>query len=162
MSGASFVAAELKAADFEDSLLDHANFSGANLKEAEFKNASLIGADMTDTEFGKANLEDADLSGASLEGADLSKAKLNNTIFEGATFDESTRFPGDFDAAAAGASLTPAAAAQLTEEDPEPVPQAAGSPPLIAQNETPVPSLSPIGVVVLACLLGGSGIARRK
>lgn len=65
-----------------------ADLSGLNLEGAPLAGASLAGATLK-----RANLRGADLQGADLEGADL----------EGASYDDSTRWPLNFDPGKAGA-----------------------------------------------------------
>jgi hypothetical protein len=68
--------------------LPGADLSGLNLEGAPLAGAYLAGATLK-----RANLRGADLQGADLEGTDL----------EGASYDDSTRWPLDFDPSKAGA-----------------------------------------------------------
>jgi uncharacterized protein YjbI with pentapeptide repeats len=103
MSGDS----DLNGADLSNAELTNINFSGANLKSANLKgtimnnvnlsNAVLFAADLSNATI-KGDMQGANLNSATLKGADLSEAKNLDKVadFNGATYDERTKFPKNF------------------------------------------------------------------
>jgi BTB/POZ domain-containing protein KCTD9 len=82
----------------------------ADLKRIDLTGADLVGANLTGADFtgsilDEANLSKADLYRARLYGASLLKAKLESTDLREVVYDEHTKFPIGFNAAAAGAYL---------------------------------------------------------
>jgi len=89
------------------------DLTGANLYWASLRNADLSFANLSDADLRGASLDGANLRGAilrrakcgldnlggrtSLRGADLSTAQLDGAHLDGAVFDDSTRFPAEFD-----------------------------------------------------------------
>jgi uncharacterized protein YjbI with pentapeptide repeats len=103
--------ADLRGADLRGALLHRANLGnadlrgadlrGADLSEAEARSAGLFGANLSGADLNGAllfwaNLDSADLRGADLRGADLSRAKLTKAKFDGAYYNENTRWPESF------------------------------------------------------------------
>jgi uncharacterized protein YjbI with pentapeptide repeats len=70
--------------DFEEAILDGANFEGANFEGTDFKKANLEEADFEEANLKMANFIEADLKGADLKGANLEGADLRRTDLEGA------------------------------------------------------------------------------
>lgn len=82
----------------------------ADLKRIDLTGADLVGANLTGVDFTQARLEQANLSKAKLYrarlyGASFLKAKLESTDLREVLYDEYTKFPIGFNAAAAGAYL---------------------------------------------------------
>ena len=108
--------ANLTGADLSYSDLRNADLSGANLSNAKLVNANLAMACLK-----KANFNNADFTKANLRSdtpdkryshnnnqynfIDLKNANLEGAIFKGTLYDESTRFPIEFDPKKAGAYL---------------------------------------------------------
>ena len=109
--------ADLRGSIFENSQLIHAKLIGVNMSRADLSSANLLGAqlgganleqasligvvlaeaDISDANLFQANLSQANLENANLLGANLSGANLTNTDLTGATYNEDTQFPKDFD-----------------------------------------------------------------
>jgi hypothetical protein len=83
----------LTEANLNEAYLDQANLCGADLRQAVLAQASLRDADLREADLRKADLSEADLRGANLTGANLDGADLS-----GAREDETTIWPGSFDA----------------------------------------------------------------
>ncbi|MBD2360880.1 pentapeptide repeat-containing protein [Anabaena minutissima FACHB-250] len=82
----------------------------ADLKRIDLTRADLVGAnltrgDFTEAKLDEANLSKADLYRARLYGTSLLKAKLESTDLREVLYDEHTKFPIGFNAAAVGAYL---------------------------------------------------------
>ncbi len=107
-----FLSAKLDGAQLPGSGADNANFTSssfqnANLEGSHWSSSSFGGADFTGANlracscrcgFEGATFQKADLSGSkftnsAFQGADLSGAKLEGCNFQGARYDEHTRFP---------------------------------------------------------------------
>ena len=99
LRGSSFAGADLSGANLQGCDLRHADFQDANLEGAGFYEADLRGAILKG-----AILRDARFPLAHLEGADLTGAILENTQLH-ATYDDSTKWPENFDPVRAGAVL---------------------------------------------------------
>jgi len=89
---ANFKDANLYWAGFFQAQLNGANFENANLQGVELKEASCIGANFRGANLGRDNLG----GNSQLQGADLTDAILNRACFEGAEYDETTKFPKGF------------------------------------------------------------------
>lgn len=76
----SFVGADLSGANFDRSIMEHADLTGASLI-----GTSLVSADLQDI-----NLSGADLRGANLSNADLTGATITKANFEGVRFCNTT------------------------------------------------------------------------
>ena len=118
LEGARMQGALLIRAHLEGAHLDEARMDGACLERAHLEGAHLVGAHLEQANLESAHLEgaflgEAHLVGAQLDGAHLEGAYLHQADFEGARlgkahlrgtrFDDSTRWPTDFDPIAAGA-----------------------------------------------------------
>jgi hypothetical protein len=77
----------LKDADLRNAIIDRADLKGATLTGANLSGASLRNA----------VLEYAHLQGANLKGSDLTDANVSNVIWKQAQYDDTTKFPYDFD-----------------------------------------------------------------
>ncbi|NEQ42738.1 MAG: pentapeptide repeat-containing protein [Leptolyngbya sp. SIOISBB] len=93
-------------ADFFRATLDQAFFEEANLFRSNFTEASVIDTCFINAHLRMTDLTRADFQGADFRGADLWLAVIDETNFQGAIYNEETRFPEDFDPAAAGAILS--------------------------------------------------------
>ncbi len=115
---------DLQGASLEYARLERARLTGCQLLGATLTRAVLFGADLRDATLSGATLRDAMLSRAKLQGADLGayfgEDRLGEVVsygpaapgaiddggaadFVGAAFDESTRWPPEFDPVARGA-----------------------------------------------------------
>lgn len=83
---------------FVNSNFENTSFSGCRFENVWFSHAQLYG-----TDFRAATFTDVDFSNARIVGADFRGAEFLRCDFSGAQFDESTRWPEDFDPTAAGA-----------------------------------------------------------
>jgi uncharacterized protein YjbI with pentapeptide repeats len=90
--------------DFSHNDLAGATFVAAEMREANFQGANLTNAILTKGVLLKANLEDANLTGALVDRVTLDSANLKNAIFTEATL-TSSRF---YDAVITGADFTDA------------------------------------------------------
>lgn len=89
----SFVEVSLTEANLEGADLSDADLTGVNLSSA-----FLSGANLEDADLSNAELKFADLSKANLIGANLKTAKnLDRAILKDIKFDDTTRFPNNFD-----------------------------------------------------------------
>jgi uncharacterized protein YjbI with pentapeptide repeats len=86
LSGASLQSAKASCTKFNDANLAGANLAKGRLSGASLKQACLTGADLTEV-----LADDADLC-----GADLTGAKIKGAVFEGAKYDEATKWPEGF------------------------------------------------------------------
>lgn len=98
--GAKLKKADLRRADLRQAVLNGANLRKANLRQAKLNQADLNWANLRQADLRQADLRQANLSWADLRGADLSQANL-----EKALYNESTKWPDDFDVEAAGCIL---------------------------------------------------------
>jgi uncharacterized protein YjbI with pentapeptide repeats len=106
LSRADLSNADLRGVDLTQTGLQAANFSGANLEGIDFKQASLFrcvlrGANLRNA-IGIGQLDFADFRDADLRGANLLQMKdYNGTSakFDGAKYDDNTRWPPTFDVA---------------------------------------------------------------
>ncbi|MDP6771926.1 MAG: pentapeptide repeat-containing protein, partial [Anaerolineales bacterium] len=87
LNGANMLSAKL-----EKTVLVRVNFTGANLCKA-----NMSGADLRNANLRNANLYEANLDGANLRGASLVGSNLGKISMQGATYDESTKWPVNFD-----------------------------------------------------------------
>jgi uncharacterized protein YjbI with pentapeptide repeats len=107
LTGAKLVGANLRLAK-----LGEATLAGADLRDADLSGAHLHGADLRDADLRGASLPGADLRFAILGGdlrgavfaADFRPADLGEAVVADATWDETTRWPADFDPKAAVAA----------------------------------------------------------
>lgn len=98
---------DLSRSDFSGSDITSGRFQGTDLRGVDFTNANLseacfYGADLRGAILKGANLKDADFQKARLESADLSGAILGDGPMP-VTYDEHTKWPEGYDAAAHGA-----------------------------------------------------------
>ncbi|MGV3722636.1 MAG: pentapeptide repeat-containing protein [Actinomycetota bacterium] len=80
-----------------------AELSGALLLGADLTGMRCTGANFRDARMMRACLIEADLATADLRGADLRGATLLGVDLTGARYDDSTRWPAQFDPSACGA-----------------------------------------------------------
>lgn len=85
--------ARLEGAFLGRSHLSGARFLCADLRDAKLKGADLTGANLGGAKLPGALLEDAILRGADLRHTDLGGAFTANAQFDGAVYDDATRFP---------------------------------------------------------------------
>lgn len=102
--------ADLRGAQFRNSQLVAATLAGADLRGANLEYANLTAADLRRADLrgarlAAASLAQADLRGADLRGADLAghganrvlwERRIGSAQFEGAVYDETTRWPPGF------------------------------------------------------------------
>ncbi|MCP4424694.1 MAG: hypothetical protein GY803_09395 [Chloroflexi bacterium] len=98
---ANLLGANLEQADLTQADLRQATLNGANLQQANLRQAQLNQADLNWANLSESNLREADLRQANLCWADFSDADLSQAILENARYNEQTKWPDDFDAAAA-------------------------------------------------------------
>jgi len=103
-----FTLAYLRGADLRGANLSGVDLFGVRLVGADLRGADLGGAnlgstDLSHADLSSANLHSADLSDAKLKGADLRDSELTDAILSGATYDDYTTWPEDFDPISAGA-----------------------------------------------------------
>jgi uncharacterized protein YjbI with pentapeptide repeats len=89
----------LPAINFEAADLAEANLRGANLWNVNLTEANLEGANLEAANLPQAILRNVDLTNTDLRGANLTEAQIEDIILNGATYDDSTRWPADFDPA---------------------------------------------------------------
>ncbi|WP_188196105.1 pentapeptide repeat-containing protein [Nonomuraea sp. SYSU D8015] len=108
LTEASFIGTDLTRADLTGVRLAGAILADAILYQADLRDAVLTGViaegvDLRGTDLTKVDLRNANLRGARLDYADLRGATLTGAVLTGASlkrvvFDETTVWPGDFDA----------------------------------------------------------------
>jgi uncharacterized protein YjbI with pentapeptide repeats len=92
LKGASIAYASLSRINLRGADLKGANLQGTNIWYSDLRGVNLEGANLNNTDLRGSNLE-----GANLKGADLRRAKYSDaTNFEGATYDQYTKFPRGF------------------------------------------------------------------
>jgi uncharacterized protein YjbI with pentapeptide repeats len=99
--GVSLTGRDLSGAQLKGMILNELELGGVVLSDANLQGAQLLytilsGADLSNADLSGANLTYADLQGAKLTGANLSEANLDNAVLTGVVFDETTRWPADF------------------------------------------------------------------
>ncbi|PSN11630.1 hypothetical protein C7271_24395, partial [filamentous cyanobacterium CCP5] len=82
--------ADLKGANFRQSVLGEINLSSADLSNANFSGANLSNANLINVNFSDANLSNANLSNANLLKANLSSVDLSNANLFGADLRDAT------------------------------------------------------------------------
>jgi uncharacterized protein YjbI with pentapeptide repeats len=97
-------------ANLENAIFLMAELNEARLIDANLRNANLASANLNGTLLFDANLEEADLREANLEqailwGANLQYANITNTNFQGAKYDEETKWPYYIDPIILGAEF---------------------------------------------------------
>ncbi|WP_137992640.1 pentapeptide repeat-containing protein [Streptomyces vilmorinianum] len=112
LTQASLVSVNLRHADLTTAILRRARCVLADLRGAKMVETDVRDADFTETDLREANLRKADAQGAvfrradlrmaDVRGTDLSTADLVGARLTGALASEHTRWPADFDPAAAG------------------------------------------------------------
>lgn len=107
LQGVTLQYRNLKNADFSEANLDKSNFQGSDLRVASFKNSTMTSAimfyaDLRGADFRGANLTGANFSEVRAEGCDFRNAILDNAVMA-VTYDETTKWPEDFDPEGAGA-----------------------------------------------------------
>ncbi len=85
---ASFFAAHLDRASFNEAQLAGARFDGAHLDGARFNRAHLAGARFNGAQLDEARFDEAHLAGARFIGAQLDGARFTGAQLDGATFDD--------------------------------------------------------------------------
>jgi uncharacterized protein YjbI with pentapeptide repeats len=100
--------ADMQEADLYMAVLECANMEGANLRGARLqganlRRANLRGADLTAADLSISNIQ----TSTKLQGCDMFTAKLDGSIFLGAQYDHSTKFPASFDPLTSGLILKP-------------------------------------------------------
>ncbi|HOT92551.1 MAG TPA: pentapeptide repeat-containing protein [Anaerolineae bacterium] len=98
LGGATLTGVDLRAADAHGANLIMANLKRADLSQANFSRTNLLRANLEE-----AILTAADLSGAVLLWTNLSHARLDGAKLDGATYNQYTIWPEEFDPAASGA-----------------------------------------------------------
>ena len=94
---ADLAGADLRNADLSRTNLAFANLSDANLSGAYLHWSNLSGANLSYADLSNSTLFRAYLGGSNLQGANLSGAYINLWTISGATYNESTELPFDFD-----------------------------------------------------------------
>lgn len=107
LSGAHFVFRNLRGADFSNADLSNTWLQGCDLRAANFSGAKmegtvLFGADVRGADFNESIIDRANFQQARLEGAELQSATIRDSDMRG-TYDESTRWPNDYDPEEQGA-----------------------------------------------------------
>ena len=102
LKGSNFAKSVFRNANFTNTNLVDANFKDSNLESSLFKNVISKNTNLKYTDLRKATFEGdfgifTDLSNSNLIGADLSKANLDYVNLSGALYDETTKFPKNFD-----------------------------------------------------------------
>jgi len=87
-----FGLANFSEADLRDAILSNAQFAHANFTDANLTAAKLDGTDLMGGQFIRTVL-----SGADLRGANCDRATFEDVQWDGALFDEKTRFPVGFE-----------------------------------------------------------------
>ena len=105
-----FTLAYLRGADLRGANLSGVDFFGmrlvgADLRGADLGGANLSNADLSHADLSSANLHTADLSDAKLVGADLRDAELTDATLSGASYDNYTTWPEDFNPTSADAVM---------------------------------------------------------
>ncbi len=141
LTQASLVSVNLRHADLTTAILRRARCILADLRAAKLVETDLRDADFTETDLREANLRKADAHGAvfhradlrmaDLRGTDLSTANLVEARLTGALASEHTRWPADFDHAAAGV---------VDSDDPGPEPPPLLQPPGMTRRARPLRS----------------------
>ncbi|MHC5257579.1 pentapeptide repeat-containing protein [Streptomyces sp. UC4497] len=141
LAQASLVSVNLRHTDLTTAVLSRARCVLSDLRAAKMVETDLRDADFTETDLREANLRKADARGAvfhradlrmaDLRGADLSTAHLVDARLTGALASERTRWPADFDRAAAGVVDT---------DDPGPEPSPLLQPPGMTWQAPPLRS----------------------
>jgi uncharacterized protein YjbI with pentapeptide repeats len=103
MRGLDLAGRDLSGADLASAHLEGTVLTDARLERCDLSWASLRGCDLRGAVLTRAQLLEVDLRDALLHGADLaSTSGLETVQWRGARADRSTRWPGGFDARAAG------------------------------------------------------------
>ncbi|MGW6737566.1 pentapeptide repeat-containing protein [Streptomyces sp. NPDC055013] len=141
LTQASLVSVNLRHADLTTAILRRSRCILADLRAAKLVETDLRDADFTETDLREANLRKADAQGAvfhradlrwaDLRGTDLSTADLVEARLTGALASTYTRWPADFDHAAAGVVDT---------DDPGPEPSPLLQPPGMTWQAPPLRS----------------------
>lgn len=101
LSKASLNGANLSEAQLCNTNLSEANLNEANLSEANLNEANLSEAELCNANLNGANLSKANLNRANLCNANLQQANLSGAVFQGAVYNERTKFPKGFDSSQA-------------------------------------------------------------
>lgn len=89
--------ANLNGANLSNTDMSDCDLTGASLKGANLSGANLNCADLSQANLNEANLCNANLSYSTLNGADLENADLRGANLDDVEYDETTKFPKDFD-----------------------------------------------------------------
>jgi len=100
LGGANLESVHLLNAD-----LRFSNLAGAWLRYSDLRGADLTGADLRGADLLKTNLGGANFSRADISGANLLMSNLSGIKLRGAKYDNTTKWPPDFDPVAAGAVI---------------------------------------------------------
>lgn len=162
LSKAKLERADLRGVQFRNSqlvaaVLAGADLRGANLQYADLTAADLRGADLRGARLAATSLAQADLRGADLRGADFAghganrvlwEGRIGSAQFEGALYDETTRWPPGFNPRRKGCVLTEGSTARLpipaeTEDVRlEQLPAPAAAPRMVSSEAAPVEQAS--------------------
>ncbi|MBL9094582.1 MAG: pentapeptide repeat-containing protein [Planctomycetaceae bacterium] len=129
----------LEQASIQGALLAKANLAGLDVKNCSFLNSRLPGANLAKAR-GFTDLRNANLSGADVRGADFTRlsAGASGVVFNGALYDQHTRWPSGFDPAAAGAKYV-----ETPAEVVKPAAGVAPAPASPAPGGLPMPAVDP-------------------
>jgi uncharacterized protein YjbI with pentapeptide repeats len=102
LEGAHLEDSDLTSVDLRGAHLESADLTGANLNDARLMGAFLEGARLIDAAFRGVYADGADFTNADFSGADIGytifeNSDLTNAVFVDADYNDSTRFPKDFD-----------------------------------------------------------------
>lgn len=102
---ASFENAKLKSALLEGVSASSVLFRNANLMEVNLKNSYLGGADLINANFEGADLTNANFERCVLYGTDMRGMNIETANFQGAVFDQNTKWPEGFNPYSKGAKI---------------------------------------------------------
>ena len=107
-SDCNFENSKFKGISFNYSNFENANLRGVQFIRTRLYGARLVNADLSSASFKDVNLYKADLRGADLRGIDLRSVKVNRTTnFQGAKYDDKTKFLRSFNPKSAGMIYKP-------------------------------------------------------
>lgn len=112
LAGANLQGIDLTKAEMQGAILKGANLTGALLAESKMAKTDLEGAILTgaflwSADLANAKLINANLQEADLRDTDLTEASLQGANFKGAKYNNSTKFPNQFNPAEEGMKLCP-------------------------------------------------------
>jgi len=97
LSKASFKNCDLSNTQFTNAILKHAQFKQVNFENTHFTETDLSHADLTDANLNGAQFTRTKMVGANLRGADLSQLSSGTIDLTDAVYDQTTKFPPQFD-----------------------------------------------------------------